>query len=264
MLGYVTNRPISLVDVLGREGFDEFTSLTSVHGDGWGMAWQDPSDHSTRTVTSPQTAVLDADYADLAARPLGSAGFAHLRWATASLAVKPENTHPFSHNGYAFAHNGNLAPISRLDELLTDSTRARLKGDTDSERYFHYVLQCIEEYRDEAEGVTRALDRLVREFPNASLNALMLTPHSMFAIHINSRVDSPRKELRALFETEDALPARHTTEYYAMDYKITDDAVYVISSGVDTQGWDDVPPDSAAMIDLTTREITRLHPVALG
>lgn len=265
LLGYVAARPTAVVDVLGIEGFESFTSLTAVHGDGWGMAWHDPDDHRTRSALSPVSAVDDPTYADLAQRELGAAGLVHLRWATGGLPVTPENTHPFFEGGYALAHNGHIAPIGHLEDLLSTSTREKLVGQTDSERYFRLVLQCVEECDgDEERGVTRALEILIREFPNSSLNTLFLTPNRLFAVHINSRADSPKKALREMFESEEAMPARHATEYFAMDYRVTSEAVYVISSGLDEEGWSPVPEDTAVMIELATREVTRLEPMPLS
>ncbi|MGO1507794.1 MAG: class II glutamine amidotransferase [Microbacteriaceae bacterium] len=264
LLGYVTTHPTSVVDVLGREDFDTFTALTEVHGDGWGMAWHRSLDDATEATSSALNASIDPRYAKLADQALGCCGLVHLRWATGGLPVSPENTHPFTSDGYAFAHNGHVAPIDHLEAQLSAASRAKLVGDTDSERYFRLIMQCIDDVDDEPQGVTRALEILVREFPNSSLNALLLTPRRLFAIHINSRVDSPVEALRELFESDEAMPASHATEYYAMDYRVTDDAVHVISSGVDAEGWTRVPEDTAVMIDLATREITRLHPVPLA
>ncbi len=265
LLGYVTSRPTSVVDILGRDDFDTFTALTEVHSDGWGMAWHRSLDDPTEAVTSAQNASIDPQYRALAEKELGCCGLVHLRWATGGLPVSHANTHPFTDAGYAFAHNGHIAPIAHLEAQLSAASRAKLVGDTDSERYFRLIMQCIDGASgDEAEGVTRALEILVREFPNSSLNALLLTPTKLFAIHINSRVDSPVKSLRKLFESVEAMPASHATEYYAMDYRITDDAVHVISSGLDAEGWTQIPEDTAVMIDLATREVTRLHPVPLG
>ncbi len=263
LLGYVASRPTAVVDVLGEEGFETFTSLTEVHGDGWGMAWHDPDDHSTHTVTSPDSAAADPTYADLAGQKLGAAGFVHLRWATGGLPVTPENTHPFSEDGYAFAHNGHIAPIDHLESLLSEEMRARLAGTTDSERYFRLVLQHIERCGSEPDGVTSALEELLSEFPNSSLNMLLLTPSRLFAVHINSRADSPKSALREMFESEEAMPARHATEYFAMDYRVTPDAIHVISSGLDEEGWTPVRDDSAVAIELDTREVTRLEPAAI-
>jgi predicted glutamine amidotransferase len=258
LLGYVADRPTSMIDVLGEDGFEEFTSLTAVHGDGWGMAWQ-ADDRTIRATSSPVSASDDPTYDDLARIALGRAGIVHLRWASAGLPVTPENTHPFFDGDIAFAHNGNIKPIDRLEALLTESSCARLVGDTDSERYFRFVMQCVDSEGSLEGGVSRALGVLAREFPEVSLNALMLTPRVMFGVHINSAAASPPPALWDLFETREEIPARHTNEYFAMDYRVMPDAVHVISSGLEEEGWTSVPPDTAAMVDLDTRAMTVLQ-----
>lgn len=258
LLGYVARRPTAIVDVLSPEEFEAFTALSAVHGDGWGMAWQDPVDRTLRRASSTSSAIRDPAYEQLARQPLGRAGIVHPRWATPGLRVAPENTHPFVDGGYAFAHNGHITPLERLEGLLTSQSRAALRGDTDSERYFRFVLQCIVERGQDAEGLAHALDVLVREFPDASLNALLLTPTHVFGVHINRRAPAPVQGLRELFVSEDQIPHRHTTEYFAMDFRLTRDAVHVISSGIDPAGWTAVPEDTAAVVDLATLELRRL------
>jgi predicted glutamine amidotransferase len=259
LLGYVARRPTSVLEVLGQEDFEAFTALTAVHGDGWGMAWQDPDDHTVRTVSSADSALCDPAYTHLARQRLGRAGIVHLRWATPGLPVTPQNTHPFLDGGYAFAHNGHISPVGRLEGLLTRESRAKLRGDTDSERYFQFVKQCIAEQGDDAKGLSRSLAVLTGEFPHASLNALMLTPTHLFGVHVNSQASAPVQGLRQLFTTDDELPHRHTDEYFAMDFRLTPDAVHVISSGIDPQGWTPVPEDTAAMVDLASLEVRRLN-----
>jgi predicted glutamine amidotransferase len=263
LLGYIATHPLAAVDVLGEPAFDTFTSLAALHGDGWGMAWRD-GDHHTHTEASPESAARDPRYAQLARQPLGSAGFVHLRWATGGLPVVRENTHPFTDGNYAFAHNGNIKPIPQIEALLTPESKAKLRGATDSERYFRFLIQCIEESESEESGVTRGLHVMMKEFPHASLNALLLTPTTMFAIHINSKAASPPRALSKLYASEADMPPRHATEYYAMDYRITPDAVHIISSGLQEPGWVSVPPDAAAMIDLATCELTELDLFPIG
>lgn len=258
LFGYVADAPVSVVDELGADEFQEFTSLTRVHGDGWGMAWHDPESGRTRSARSFEPADQDPDYARLAARPLGAAGLVHLRWATGGLAVNEANTHPFVEADLAFAHNGHVAPIERLEALLTEESRAKLRGTTDSERYFRFVHQCIEAEGDEVSGVTIALQVLMREFPNSSLNALLLTGSKLFGIHVNSRADSPRAGLRALFESPESIPAFHEAEYYAMGYRASHSCLQIISSGLDRTGWTAVPPDTAVVVDIETRRLRRL------
>jgi predicted glutamine amidotransferase len=257
LLGYVADRPTSVAEILGEEALADFTALTALHADGWGMAWHEPGDHQTGSASSPESALEDPTYDELVRRPLGRAGLVHLRWASAGLAVTPENTHPFVDDGYAFAHNGHITPIDRLEGLLTKKSRARLRGTTDSERYFRFVLQRIAETGDEHDGVSQALGTLMGEFPESSLNALMLTPEHMFAIHINSRASTP-PALHEIFDSEEEMPTRHATEYFAMDYRLAPHAVHVISSGLDEEGWSLVPDDMAVMVDLHTREMTQL------
>jgi predicted glutamine amidotransferase len=182
----------------------------------------------------------------------------HLRWATPGLEVSAENTHPFVRDGYAFAHNGHIAPIDRLEGLLEPWVRADLAGTTDSERYFGLVRQSIAACGDDEQGLRDALDVLTDAFPEASLNALLLTPAQMYGVHINSRASTPLTGLRRLVDDDDELPHRHVEEYFCMDYRVTDDAVHVISSGIDEEGWTPVPENTAASVDLATLAITRL------
>lgn len=258
LLGYVAREPLSVADLLGRDELEAFTALSAVHGDGWGMAWRGPADDSLQAVTSADPASRDPDYARLAHEQLGRAGMVHLRWATPGLVVSPENTHPFTEGEYAFAHNGHISPVERLEDLLEPAGRAALRGSTDSERYFRFLMQCITDRGDDEEGLTLALDVLTQEFPDASLNALLLTPAQLFAVHINSRAPTPIQGLRQLVDSDDELPHRHTDEYFAMDFRVTRDAVHVISSGIDPQGWTPVPENTAASVDLSTLEIRRL------
>lgn len=259
LLGYVHDEPVSVEELLGPDGLDDFTALTRVHGDGWGMAWR--ADGRTHVLTSPVSADLDATYRDAVRRPLGAAGIVHLRWATGGLPVSPENTHPFVDGDYAFAHNGHVSPIGDLEALLTEETRAKLTGTTDSERYFRFVKQCVDEAGDLRDGVQHALGVLLAKFPNCSLNALMLGPTHLVGIHVNSRATSPQEGLRALFDEEDEVPDRHLSEYFAMDYRADGHSLDVISSGVDQDGWTPVGEDRAVMVDLETREVTDLRPV---
>lgn len=261
LFGYVTEQKRSVADLLGDEGLAAFTSLTAVHADGWGMAWHDDG-RTVRTASSPRSAAEDATYDDLASTALADAGMVHLRWATGGLDVGPENTHPFFDKHYALAHNGHISPIADLEALLSPESRAALEGDTDSERYFRFIRQCIAECGDEIEGVSEALARLIKHFPRSSLNALLLAPTRMFAIHINSKAVSPLRALREMFDDEGAIPDRHTTEYFAMDYRVTDGSIEVVSSGLDQPGWSRVPADTAVAVELDTREVTRLDPVS--
>ena len=259
LFGYVASQPASVIDHLGQEGFDVFTSLTAVHSYGWGMAWHGEGDETAHAATSTLSAADDPRYFELAGQPLGERGIVHLRWATGGLAVTEQNTHPFTDGAYAMAHNGNIAPRGRLEELLTPESRDQLRGDTDSERYFRFVMQCIGAADDEPTGVRQAVGALHEEFPDSSLNALLLTPSRLFAVHVNSTAATPMRALNEIFAADDTdVLTGHETEYYEMSYRVTPDAVYVISSGLDEEGWSNMGTDTVVEIDLETRTTARL------
>jgi predicted glutamine amidotransferase len=264
LLGYVADRPLSVVDALGEDGFDRFTALTAVHGDGWGMSWQ-ADDETIQTVSVADSAAHDATYESLARTPLGRAGFVHLRWASEGLASTPENTHPFVARSevvgdVAFGHNGHITPIAGLEDLLDDASRDALRGTTDSERYFRFVLQRIDETGDERAGLADAVRTLHERFPRASLNALFLTPTHLYAVHVNSQAATPLADLRDLFGSDDAMPHGHATAYFDMAYRASPTAVQVISSGLPDEGWIPLPPDRILAVDLGTRAIEVLDP----
>lgn len=257
LLGYVTDRPTSLVEVLGRRDYEAFTALTSFHDDGWGMAWQDGAGQLHRS-GSDRSAQGDPTYASLAEQRLGHAGIVHLRWATPGLAVSPENTHPFVAGDLAMAHNGTIAPVEKLERLLGREAREALRGSTDSERYFRFVVQCIEAAGEEEAGLAAALRTLVAEFPSASLNALLLTPTRLFAVHINSRAGIPPM-LHGMGIAAERI--RHTDEeYFAMDFRRTASGVHMISSGIDPEGWTPVPEDSVGVVDLAGGDVRWRQP----
>lgn len=257
LLGYVAETPVSMAECLGTE-LDTFNALTAVHGDGWGMAWHPEHETSPAVATSPANAATDQRYENLSRTRLGAAGLVHLRWATDGLPVSSANTHPFVEGGAAFAHNGSIVPRHQLESLLSPADRERLLGDTDSERYFRFVLDRVAAAGDEASGVRNAVDELASTFPHASLNALLLTDSTLYAIHYNSRASSPAEELREMFGSVEAMPRGHGDEYFAMAYRRQGNAVHVVSSGLSEQDWIPVPAETVLSIDLASRQITML------
>ncbi len=218
LFGFVATTPRSLAGSLGDE-FDEFTALAAVHGDGWGAAWTDPSTRQAAVVSSPQSAAADPRYRQVCDAVLGPAAILHLRWATDGLPVRPENTHPFVAGSYAFAHNGSISPVGQIEELLDERVRADLRGDTDSERYFRFLLQCMDEAGDEEKGIRLAVQRLGEQFPEASLNALLLGERALYVVHHNRGAASPADELRARFGSS-PLPRGHESAYFDMAYRV--------------------------------------------
>ena len=56
------------------------------------------------------------------------------------------NTHPFTYEGITFIHNGSITPPTALDAVIDKKYLERVKGNTDSERYFLYLLTQIDKH----------------------------------------------------------------------------------------------------------------------
>ena len=198
----------------------------------------------------------DPAFDALAERSLGRAGFVHLRWATSGLAVAESNTHPFLASGWAFAHQGSIPSPERLDALLAPGWLCRRQGTTDSERYFLYLLQCVEREGDLVGGIRQAVNDIVALCGVASLNAVLLSSSSLVVVHGRAGLESPRDDLLAAVARPEDVPADHLDAYFRLQYRRRDGDIVITSSGVAGQGWEEFPQDSILHVDLETRSMS--------
>jgi glutamine amidotransferase len=117
------------------------------HPHGWGIGWYEGTAPRVRRGTLP----AHSDQAFLAAgREVRSpVVVAHVREASVGT-VRHENTHPFLHGRWLFAHNGTVARFrdhalvrAAIDAEIDSDLRAALRGDTDSERCFYLFLSRL-------------------------------------------------------------------------------------------------------------------------
>lgn len=112
-----------------------------VHGHGWGVA--EYADGLPLIEKQTWAAYDDEHFAKKAARVYAHTVVAHVRRATVGDPAI-ENTHPFHHGRWIFAHNGTVPHflkvrdrmIPHIDPLLKNDIR----GTTDSEHVFYYLL----------------------------------------------------------------------------------------------------------------------------
>ncbi|WP_282851880.1 class II glutamine amidotransferase [Gulosibacter sediminis] len=263
LLAYAAPSETTVSEVIGEANAEAFQQMTSVHNDGWGTAWlasgpgeELPEVESARVSTPGQadpmlTAALESvpSYSRLV----------HLRLATDRLKRTTVNTHPFVANGIAFAHNGSIIPVERFEELLSEEELRAVSGTTDSELYFSYVRKQIREGGGTvAEGVVRAVQRLRRTFPNASLNAVVLTDAELIVIHANSTAHVTDEDFRSYGIDPALLPDDHDENYYKLAMLQRPDGTTVFSStGINLAGWSRVPDDTITRIDLDTLELSQ-------
>jgi glutamine amidotransferase len=111
------------------------------HPDGWGLGWYEEG--QPRVVRSLTGAHGDQEFEKVSHFVTARTVIAHVRKASVG-AVAPQNTHPFQHGGWLFAHNGTLpewdAVRAPLEALIDPSLLAQVRGETDSERCFFLFL----------------------------------------------------------------------------------------------------------------------------
>ncbi len=117
------------------------------HPHGWGIGWY----RGGRPVRRLGLLPAHHDEAFVAAARDLCAGVvvAHVRDASIGRVIE-ENTHPFVHGRWLFAHNGTLARFKKVqavrDALLAEidaDLRREVRGETDSERCFYVFLSRL-------------------------------------------------------------------------------------------------------------------------
>lgn len=113
-----------------------------VHGHGWGVA--DYYKDGLPMIEKQTWAAFEGEhFAKKAARVYAHTVVAHVRRATVGV-MSIENTHPFVYGRWIFVHNGTVPNFlkvrDRIIEELDPLLRNDIRGTTDSEHIFYYIL----------------------------------------------------------------------------------------------------------------------------
>ena len=260
LFAYASPHSHAVETLLGHDEFTQFSALSELHGDGWGMAWLPESDNKAPahvgSTRSAQRAIDDPSYGAFAASPMGRAGLIHIRWATLGFPVTAENSHPFRVGDWAFAHNGSIQDSEKIERLLSDETKALLNADTDSKRYFLLVIQRIAELGDAQAGLRQAVADIRTYCGLGSLNCILLGPDVLLALQAQGMVKPPLQLLANAIGDPSLLPAGHDENYYHLRYAVRGNALLISSTGIATDDWDELSEDSLIVADLVTNEAT--------
>jgi predicted glutamine amidotransferase len=177
LLGIRANQPVDLeFSLIG--GNKAFRDFGKGNPDGWGMGWYEgdgPHVHK-----EPISAVESRDLPRMAARAYSDAFICHVRLATQG-EPNQRNCHPFQFGDWLFAHNGSV-PRSPLLAELEGKHREAIEGDTDSEVYFHWILQSIDRHDgDVVAGLRSALHLLDTAGNYSGLNFILSNGDSLYA-----------------------------------------------------------------------------------
>ncbi len=141
-----------------------------VHAEGWGIAYLDLNDewHACKSITPIFKDEKIYDFLDIQAKIL----VLHVRKATRGAKRWINNNQPFILNTekgkFLFAHNGSID-----DELYTKE-QYKLHSDSDSSKYFSYILSSAD--YESLESIKESIKKLKRF---TSANFILVTPNKV-------------------------------------------------------------------------------------
>jgi len=252
LLGVVANKPVDLQFSLQR--FKEFSPSNP---DGWGIGWYDNS--SPRVFKQAISATdKQSQLSKLSAEVISRVIIAHVRKGTGA-PPSEANSHPFQYRNWLFAHNG-CVDREYLLSFLMDKYKKELKGETDSEVYFYWILQCIEESNEVIKGIKKAVNKII-ERSHTGLNFLLSDGKCLYAFRYSrSSTDyyslwllkrEPSESAPIKFESEET-----QTLLYSKRLK-GEKAVLVCSKWLTKEKWEEIKIGSLVIIrpDVNTKEV---------
>ena len=141
MLGIVADESAEFRFCL-QEAPRNLCELSREHRHGWGLAVYERT-RGWGVVKQPLCAGEDPRFLEMAGGSQGDVLVAHVRKRTVG-PVSLENTHPFESGGWVFAHNGTIEEVDRLRAQTSPGRLAEVKGSTDSEVFFAYLLTHLD------------------------------------------------------------------------------------------------------------------------
>lgn len=215
---------------------------TKGHPDGWGVvAWK--GSEVGFFEKKPDSAFHDTTYL-AAVREIAKMGptlvLAHLRKASIGKNAI-ENTQPYLWDGYCFCHNGTVHDFEKLS--LEPAFRRHLKGTTDSEAVFFWLLQEMARSYDAKEGFMRAAKHIA-SIERTAANILLSDGKMLYT-------------MRDVNENDETVRKGNLCDTYYTLYQGKDGngkTRFICSQKIETTGisWIQIPNHSVLVIDLAT------------
>ena len=234
-----------------------------LNGDGFGIGWyaQEVNDEPA-TFVSVSPAWSSRNLRNLAPKIKTSCMIAHVRAASVG-EVSESNCHPFQYKNLLMAHNGgveNFSLIKRLlREPLTDELYNWIKGQTDSEHIFAYLVTYL--YKNHKKITPEAVaDAFEHTF--TYINQLMKQVGITDAAYLNMAITNGKFMVATRYVSdpkEDALTLYHSEgSRYVVEDGITrmeapqddDNAVLIVSEKLtDGKEWTLIPKNHLVIVE---------------
>ncbi len=179
LFGLVANKKVN-VSFSFEKADIPFQSLGKSNPDGWGIGYYDMQ--GLKVFKEPINIQNSNEVEKIAKDVESNIIIAHVRKASKG-SKKKENTHPFSYKNWVFAHNGTVYKKDELKEKLKPEYKQKIKGETDSEVLFYWVLQNInDEGGDPIKGIKKAVSNIKSKEEASSLNFILSDGNNMYVL----------------------------------------------------------------------------------
>jgi glutamine amidotransferase len=245
LLGLIANKPVDLEFSLER-----FKLMAREHPHGWGMGWYEGGE---AMIFKQEISALDPEsrLPHLSKSVRSSIILCHVRRASRG-GVKEENSHPFRFDNWIFAHNGTVHR-EQLRRKLRGRYAERIAGETDSEVYFRWLLQCLEGEGRVEEGIGVAVEE-ARRSAKGALNFLLSDGEHLYALRCGESLYRLRREPGELCSSPE------TGALLRSKLLRGERAVLVCSERLTEEGWEEVGEGNLLRVggDLRVREVRLL------
>ncbi len=252
LLGLIANKPVDL-----KFSLMKFRELSADNPDGWGIGWYEKNSPQVfKQGISAQEKESQLPHKSKYVK--SNIIIAHVRKGTGA---KPSirNSHPFKYKNWLFAHNGSVDREDLL-ALLKAKYMKSLEGETDSEVYFYWILQCIEESKDIINGIRKSLE-IIKSQGYTGLNFLLSDGKCLYAF----RYASCCKNYYSLYKLKRAPSRNGPFEFESQETKALlyskllkgEKAVLVCSERLTDEKWEEIDFGGMLVIepDLNMREV---------
>lgn len=252
LFGVIANKAVDVEFSLLRAD-KPFKALGADNPDGWGIGWYDDGPRIYKEdISAVQSEQLPGRVKEVRSPVI----IAHVRRGTGAPPAK-ENSHPFSHDNFIFAHNGSVDK-QRLCCLLREELKQELKGQTDSEVFFFWLVQKIRDKNDIVAGVRSAVSKVLR-YNHTGLNFLLSDGNVLYAFRY-SKGNTCYYSLYYLVREPNergplSLKSKETRMLLESKSLNNERAVLVCSEKLTEENWLEIPPGNMLIADsnLSTR-----------
>ncbi|HEY3405554.1 MAG TPA: class II glutamine amidotransferase [Ohtaekwangia sp.] len=246
-----------------------------LNGDGFGIGWYVPDvNYEPVTFVSVHPAWSNRNLRNLAPKIRTECFIAHIRAASVG-EVSESNCHPFQYKNILMMHNGgveNFGAIKRkIREPLSDELYNWIKGQTDSEHIFAYLLNELFKHHDtiSPEAVVDAFERtfhalkimMAENGVNEPAYLNMVFTNGLFFVGTRYVTD-PKEEPLTLYHSEGSRYVVEDGVTQLVAPEDNDSAVLVVSEKLtDDASWTSVPANHFVIVERSLN--VRIRPIRI-